>query len=69
MVAGNIDTVFLVSGLDDEFNLRRIERYLTAAAHSQATPVLVLNKADLCDDTESAGRADRADRDRRSRFM
>ena len=57
MVAANIDAVFLVSGLDDEFNLRRIERYLTAAADSGATPVLVLNKADLCDDTEAAERA------------
>ena len=50
VIAANIDTVFLVSGLDHDFNLRRIERYLVQAASSGATPVIVLNKADLCDD-------------------
>jgi ribosome biogenesis GTPase len=54
VVASNIDTVFLVSGLDDEFNLRRVERYLAAAKESGATPVIVLNKADLCDNIEEA---------------
>ena len=52
LVAANIDTVFLVSGLDDDFNLRRIERYLVAIRTSGATAVLVLNKADLCVDPE-----------------
>jgi len=47
VVAANIDTVFLVSGLDGDFNLRRIERYLTTAWNSGASPVIVLNKADL----------------------
>ncbi|MDW7761137.1 MAG: ribosome small subunit-dependent GTPase A [Acidobacteriota bacterium] len=47
VAAANIDTVFLVSGLDGDFNLRRIERYLAAALESGAAPVLVLNKADL----------------------
>lgn len=47
MLAANIDTVFLVSGLDQEFNLRRIERYLALAVKSQARPVIVLNKSDL----------------------
>ena len=47
VVAANVDTVFLVSGLDDDFNPRRIERYLVAAADSGADPVVVLNKADL----------------------
>jgi ribosome biogenesis GTPase len=47
IVAANVDTVFLVSGLDGDFNLRRIERYLTAAWTSGAAPVIVLNKADL----------------------
>jgi ribosome biogenesis GTPase / thiamine phosphate phosphatase len=46
-IAANIDVVFLVSGLDGDFNLRRIERYLTLAAASGAEPVIVLNKADL----------------------
>ena len=47
-VAANIDLVFLVCGLDGDFNLRRIERYLTLAAESGAEAVVVLNKADLC---------------------
>lgn len=50
IVAANIDVVFLVSGLDGEFNPRRIERYLVVAWESGATPVVVLNKADLVDD-------------------
>jgi ribosome biogenesis GTPase / thiamine phosphate phosphatase len=53
IVSSNIDTVFIVSGLDGgrNFNLRRIERYLTLAWSSGAIPVIVLNKADLCPDT------------------
>ena len=47
VVAANIDTVFLVSGLDQDFNARRIERYLVMARQSGAQPVIVLNKADL----------------------
>ena len=50
VVAANADVVFLVSGLDDEINLRRIERYLTVAYDSGARPVVVLNKLDLCSD-------------------
>ncbi|MBE9111452.1 ribosome small subunit-dependent GTPase A [Nodosilinea sp. LEGE 07298] len=50
VVAANIDTVFLVCGLDGDFNLRRIERYLVAAWESRARPVIVLNKADTCAD-------------------
>lgn len=52
VVAANIDTLFLVSGLDGDFNPRRIERYLTAAWESGAQPVVVLNKLDRCDDPE-----------------
>lgn len=52
VIAANIDTLFLVSGLDHDFNLRRIERYLVMAWQSGATPVILLNKADLCDDPE-----------------
>ncbi|MBM2811104.1 MAG: GTPase RsgA [Chloroflexi bacterium] len=52
IVAANIDTVFLVSGLDHDFNLRRIERYLIMAWESGAQPVVVLNKADLVDNSE-----------------
>jgi ribosome biogenesis GTPase len=47
VVAANIDTVFLVSALDRDFNPRRVERYLLLAAQSGATPVVILNKADL----------------------
>lgn len=50
IVAANVDTVFLVSGLDHDFNPRRIERYLLMARDSGANPVIVLNKADLCQD-------------------
>lgn len=53
LVAANLDAVLLVSGLDDDFNLRRIERYLVAIRNSGAAPVLVLNKADLCRDPEA----------------
>ncbi len=52
VMASNIDTVFVVSGLDRDFNLRRIERYLTLVYSSGAAPVIVLNKADLCEDPE-----------------
>jgi ribosome biogenesis GTPase len=47
IVAANVDVVFLVSGLDQDFNLRRIERYLVVAWDSGARPVVVLNKSDL----------------------
>jgi ribosome biogenesis GTPase len=54
VVSANIDTVFIVSGLDGgrNFNLRRIERYLTLAWSSGVTPVIVLNKIDVCPDTD-----------------
>ena len=50
VLAANIDTVFLVMALDGNFNLRRLERLLAATWESGATPVVVLNKLDLCDD-------------------
>jgi ribosome biogenesis GTPase len=53
IVATNIDTVMLVSGLDNDFNLRRIERYLVMVSASGAKSVILLNKADLCADLES----------------
>lgn len=52
VVAANVDVVFLVSGLDHDFNVRRIERYLLAALEGGASPVVVLNKADLSRDIE-----------------
>jgi ribosome biogenesis GTPase / thiamine phosphate phosphatase len=50
VLAANIDTVFVVTGLDADFSVRRLERYLTLAWESGATPAVVLTKADLCDD-------------------
>jgi ribosome biogenesis GTPase len=52
VIAANVDVVLLVSGLDGDFNPRRIERYATLAWESGATPLVVLNKADLCQDVE-----------------
>jgi ribosome biogenesis GTPase / thiamine phosphate phosphatase len=50
ILAANVDTVVLVAGLDQDFNPRRLERYLTAAWDSGADPVIVLTKLDVCDD-------------------
>jgi ribosome biogenesis GTPase / thiamine phosphate phosphatase len=50
IVATNLDMVFVVSALNREFNLRRIERYLTIVWDSGARPIVLLNKADLCPD-------------------
>ncbi|MGB9121859.1 MAG: ribosome small subunit-dependent GTPase A [Candidatus Angelobacter sp.] len=47
VIAANVDLLFIVCGLDHDYNLRRLERYLIAAAQSGAKPVIVLNKADL----------------------
>jgi ribosome biogenesis GTPase len=52
VVASNIDTVFIVSALDKDFNLHRIERYLLLSWTSGARPVLVLNKSDVCKNIE-----------------
>lgn len=50
VLAANVDTLFLVSGLDRDFNTRRLERYVAIAYESGADPVVVLTKLDLCDD-------------------
>lgn len=52
ITAANIDTVFIVVALNKDFNVRRIERYLITAWDSGATPVIVLSKADLCDNID-----------------
>ena len=49
-IAANVDTVFIVTSLNGELNLRRLERYLAVAWESGALPVIVLSKADLDDD-------------------
>lgn len=48
VVAANVDVVFVVVGLDLDFNPRRVERFLTTVWESGASPVVILNKADLC---------------------
>ena len=52
IVAANVDVLLLVSSLNREFNPRRIERYLTLAWESGAKPIVVLNKCDLCENTD-----------------
>ena len=53
VVASNIDEVLIVTDLDQDFNLRRIERYITLVYNSGAGPVIVLNKTDLAADVEA----------------
>lgn len=53
VVAANIDTVFICMSLNNDFNLRRLERYLSIGWDSGATPVVVFTKADLCSDIQS----------------
>ena len=53
VVAANLDTVLVVDALTGDTRLRRVERYLAVAWSSGATPVVVLTKADLCDDVRA----------------
>ncbi|MGR5238928.1 ribosome small subunit-dependent GTPase A [Vibrio alfacsensis] len=52
LIAANVDTVFVVCSLNHDFNLSRIERYLALANDAEVEPVIVLTKADLCDDAD-----------------
>jgi ribosome biogenesis GTPase / thiamine phosphate phosphatase len=54
VLAANVDAAFLLAGLDDDFSLRRLERYITIAWESGAMPVIVLTKADLTPDVAEA---------------
>jgi len=54
VLAANVDTIFLVTALAEDLNPRRLERYLTMVWDAGAVPVVVLNKADLCDDPVAA---------------
>lgn len=54
VLAANVDIAFLVSGLDLDLNLRRIERYLVLALDGGVTPVVVLNKVDVAVDLDGA---------------
>ena len=51
LLAANVDVVFIVTALDNDFNVQRLERYLALVRESGATPVIVANKADLPHDT------------------
>jgi ribosome biogenesis GTPase / thiamine phosphate phosphatase len=53
VIAANVDRVFVVCGLDADFNVRRIERYVARVWASGAQPTVILNKADLCSDTDA----------------
>ena len=53
IVAANIDTVFICMSLNNDYNIRRLERYLSVAFDSGAMPVIVLTKADICDVIDS----------------
>ena len=50
LIAANIDTLFIVSSCNADFNIARLERYLALAHQAEVEPVLVLTKADMCDD-------------------
>ncbi len=53
-IAANVDLLLVVSGLDAEFNLHRIERYLVMAAQAGVTPLVILTKQDLAENAEAA---------------
>lgn len=53
-IAANVDTAFLCMSLNQNYNLNRMERYLSIAWDSGATPVIVLTKSDLCEDLGGA---------------
>ncbi|MBY6223175.1 ribosome small subunit-dependent GTPase A [Ferrimonas balearica] len=62
LIAANVDTLFIVSSLNDDFNLNRMERYLALAHEAEVEPVIVLTKADLCDKPDTyVGQVQRLD--------
>ena len=60
LIAANIDTVFIVSSCNQDFNVARLERYVALAFEADITPVIVLTKADLVPDMDSYADAARA---------
>jgi len=56
IISANIDIVFIVMALDQDFNIRKMERFLIPVKKSGATPVMVLNKTDLCENVQKAKR-------------
>ncbi len=53
VLASNIDTVLIMTSLNHDFNLRRIERYVVLANENDIKPVIVLSKSDLCEDVQN----------------
>jgi len=53
VLASNIDKVFIIQSLNNDFNIRRMERYLISAWDSGAEPIIVLTKLDCCDNSEA----------------
>ena len=53
IIASNIDVVFIFTSLDDDFNVRRLERYLAMVYEIEAQPVIILNKADKCEEYDT----------------
>ncbi|MEO8664401.1 MAG: ribosome small subunit-dependent GTPase A [Ignavibacteria bacterium] len=52
IISSNIDYLFIITSLNQDINLRRIERYLSLASENNVTPVLILSKSDVCEDLE-----------------
>jgi len=52
VIGANLDAVFVTTALNNDFNARRLERFLTVCRESGAAPILLLNKADQCPDPE-----------------
>jgi ribosome biogenesis GTPase / thiamine phosphate phosphatase len=52
VIAANVDTLFVVTSCNDEFNQSRLERYLALAAEAGVEPIVILTKADLCEATD-----------------
>jgi ribosome biogenesis GTPase len=53
VIASNVDTIYICMSLNEDYNLRRLERYLAISWESGAAPAVVLTKSDLCDDIET----------------
>ena len=53
LIAANVDTLFIVTSCNQDFNVARLERYLALAREADVTPVIVLTKADLAEDSRS----------------